>query len=156
MFRSHGRSKGGSRCYCRKLAAKGPNVSLVSALSINGVEGSMTMTGPIDTEAFLLFLHEVLIPNTRVGQVIVMDNFSVHHTDDVVNAILSSGLELVFLPPYSPELNPIEHCFSKVKAYLRKAAASTRQMLETAIGEALNLVSSADARGWFSNCGYLV
>jgi transposase len=155
MFRSHGRAEGGKRCHSSKLTKKGTNVSLVSAISLEGVMGSMTLTGPIDTDAFLVYLHEVLIPNTRIGQVIVMDNLSVHHTRDVVNAILSSGLELVFLPPYTPEFNPIEHCFSKIKAHLRKCAAPTRKLLEAAIKEALNMITADNIKGWFSNCGYV-
>jgi transposase len=110
--------------------------------------------GPTRREVFEAYLERVLAPSLRPGQVVLMDNLSAHKGGRVRKIIESAGCELLYLPPYSPDLNPIEQAFSKVKGLLRRSEARTREALVEAIGRALNAVSARDARGFFRHCGY--
>jgi transposase len=100
-------------------------------------------------------VEQVLVPSLTAGQIVVMDNLSIHKGVKVRNAIEARGCQLLFLPSYSPDLSPIEEAFSKLKAALRRASARTREALQEAIGQALELITAQDALGWFSHCGYL-
>jgi transposase len=131
-----------------------PRLSLVAALTPAGAGPAMTLPGAVDTDAFTVYVRELLLPALRPGQVVVMDNLSVHKGAAIRRLIEGAGCRLLFLPPYSPDLAPIEHAFSKIKAHLRGAGARTQQALEAAIGQALTLLTAADARGWFGHCGY--
>jgi transposase len=134
-----------------------PVISLVAALGLAGLsQAAMTLPGPIDTTAFLVFVEQELVPRLQPGQVVVLDNLSVHKSGRVRDLIEAAGCRLLFLPPYSPDFAPIEQVFSKVKAYLRGVGARTRDRLETAISEALASVTPTDALGWFQHCGYQV
>ena len=137
------------------------NVTLVSSISLlgDGVEdggmgASMSIEGPADGEAFLLYVEHFLCPTLRSGQIVVMDNLSVHKMWRVRELIEGRGCELAFLPPYSPDFNPIEEAFSKVKGILRKAKARSFETLVEASGEALRAVSRQDVHGFFAHCGY--
>ena len=105
---------------------------------------------------FETYVQHFLAPTLRPGQIVVMDNLSAHKTDRVCELIEARGARLWFLPAYSPDLNPIEEAFSKIKAYLKKVAARTKETLLEAMGEALAAVTSQDARGWLTHCGYEV
>lgn len=115
----------------------------------------MTLEGAFDTLAFVVFVERLLAPSLKPGQIVVLDNLSVHKAKRVRELIEARGCELRFLPTYSPDFSPIEPCFSKIKAALRKAAARTQEALDEAIGQAIRLVTSDDALGWFRHCGFL-
>jgi len=127
----------------------------VATLSLAGVgEAALALPGAIDGAAFVAFVERELAPRLRPGQVVVLDNLSVHKSARVRELIEGAGCRLLFLPPYSPDFAPIEQAFSKLKAHLRGVGARTRERLEEAIGEALARITAADARGWFAHCGY--
>ncbi len=115
---------------------------------------SLAVDGPTDREVFEAYVERVLAPTLRAGQVLVMDNLSVHKGERVRELIEHRGCQLLYLPPYSPDLNPIEEAFGKIKGLLRKAEARTREALVEAMGRALSAVSKHDARGFFEHCGY--
>jgi transposase len=116
---------------------------------------AMTVEGSTDAQVFLTYVKTILVPALRPGQVVFMDNLSAHQVDGVQEAIESVGARLEYLPPYSPDLSPIEACWSKFKSILRATAARTRDLLDQAITEALDRITPEDARGWFAHCGCL-
>jgi transposase len=130
------------------------NVTLISSISSEGMGPSMSIEGSADGEAFVLYIERFLCPNLNDGQLVVMDNLQVHKAKRVRELIEGCGCSLVFLPSYSPDFNPIEEAFSKVKALLRKAKARSFEALVEATGGALSLVSEQDALGFFAHCGY--
>ena len=132
----------------------GPNTTLVAALTPDGMGPAMTLTGGVDRLAFEAYLEEFLCPTLRPGDVVLLDNLNVHKGDRVRELIEARGAMLRFLPPYSPDFNPIEHAFSKLKASLRRLGARTRETLDVAIAEALDAITPADTQGWFRHCGY--
>ncbi len=132
----------------------GKNVTLVGALSAEGVGAAMSVEGAIDGAAFEGYVERFLAPTLKEGQVVVMDNLQVHKSARVKKLIEEAGAELLFLPPYSPDFSPIEEAFSKVKSILRRIGARTREALVEATGQALGAVSRQDALGWFGHCGY--
>jgi transposase len=132
------------------------NVTLISSISLaRGVGASMSVEGPADGEAFLLYVERFLCPALERGQIVVMDNLQVHKMRRVRELIEERGCSLVFLPPYSPDFNPIEQAFSKIKGLLRKAKARSFEALVQATGVALSAVTKEDARGFFVHCGYV-
>ena len=130
------------------------NVTLISSISLEGVGASMSIEGSSDTESFGLYLRELLCPRLKAGQIVVMDNLSVHRSAWVRELIEQEGASVVLLPPYSPDYNPIEEAFSKVKGLLRKAGVRTLEGLFEATDRALGAVTSEDARGFFRHSGY--
>ena len=131
------------------------NVTLISSISLaGGVGASMSVEGSADGEAFLLYVEHFLCPSLKRGQIVVMDNLQVHKMRRVRELIEERGCSLVFLPPYSPDFNPIEQAFSKIKGILRKAKARTFEALVEATGQALSAVTREDAHGFFGHCGY--
>lgn len=132
----------------------GENVTMLGALSLAGVEALMTINGATDGDIFLVFVREVLAPTLHEGDVVIWDNLGAHRSMVVRQAVEARGARLIFLPPYSPDMNPIERCWSKIKTALRAAKARTREALETAIKQALATVTESDARSWFAHCGY--
>lgn len=132
----------------------GENVSLICAIDSGGVKPSMSVEGAVDAKAFESYIEHLLAPKLKAGQIVVMDNLSVHKSKRVEQLIEGAGCELLFLPPYSPDMNPIEEAFSKMKSILRKAGARTREALVEATGRALDAVTPQDIRGFFSDCGY--
>jgi transposase len=144
----------GRRAYCSVPRNRGKNTTLLSSMSLCGMGPSLAVDGPIDREVFEAYVEGVLAPTLRVGQVVVMDNLSAHKGERVRKLIEHRGCELLYLPPYSPDLNPIEESFSKVKHILRKLSARGKEALIEAIGRALGTVSTEDVRGFFAHCGY--
>jgi transposase len=130
------------------------NVTLISSVSLEGMGPSMSLEGSVDGQAFVLYIEHFLCPNLKPGQIVVMDNLQVHKTKRVRELIEERGCHLLFLPSYSPDFNPIEEAFSKVKTLLRKAKARSFEALVEASGRALSAVSEEDARGFFVHCGY--
>lgn len=133
---------------------RGPNLTLIAALTPDGPGAAMTLDGATDGLAFAAYVAELLVPTLRPGQVVLLDNLSVHKGATIRAAIEAAGCRLLFLPPYSPDFAPIEQAFGKLKAALRRAGARTRATLEAAIGVALDAITAADAHGWFRHCGY--
>lgn len=115
---------------------------------------SLVVEGSTNGTVFETYLEEVLLPTLKRGQVLMMDNLSAHKAERVKELIEAKGCELIYLPPYSPDYNPIEQAFSKLKSYLREACARTQQTLMEVIGEALGTISASDAEGFFEHCGY--
>jgi len=132
----------------------GENISILSALSLQGPLASMHVTGSTDGEVFLSYVKKVLAPCLWPGALVVLDNLSAHKVDGVEQAITAAGARLHYLPPYSPDLNPIEQAWSKLKSHLRKKAARTYCALSRAIAQGLQLITPKDASGFFSHCGY--
>ncbi len=114
----------------------------------------MTLEGALDTEAFIVYARELLCPSLRPGQVVVLDNLSVHKSEKARALVEEAGCELLFLPSYSPDFSPIEPGFSKIKEGLRAAGARTQAALDSAIANVIETVTSQDAIGWFTHCGY--
>lgn len=129
-------------------------VSTIAAMTTRGVVASASFAGATDTDTFVAFTCDALVPVLRPGDVVVMDNLAPHKAPAVRHAIEAAGATLLLLPPYSPDFNPIEMAFSKVKSVLRSMAARTVTGLFDAIGVALARVTPADARGYIRHCGY--
>jgi transposase len=128
--------------------------TILGALKVGGLEAAMTIEGAADSRVFEVFVEHYLSPTLKPGQKVVMDNLSIHKGHKIRELIESAGCELVFLPTYSPDLNPSELAWSKLKQGLRRAQARTRQALEAVIGAGLDLITSSDAQHWFQHCGY--
>jgi transposase len=156
LTRLYGRAAPGERVSEGVPQNRGENVTLLAAIGLGGVQAPMTVNGAVDGEVFLAYLREVLSPTLSEGDIVVMDNLSAHQVAGVREAIEAKGARLEHLPPYSPDYNPIEKCWSKLKTYLRRAKARTREALEAALKEALLTITEADARAWFAHCGYPV
>jgi transposase len=156
--RQHARAPSGCRAFGHAPRNWKANLSVAGALFPGRAEGPlpvvMTLEGPIDGDAFLAFVERGLAPALRPGLTVVLDNLSVHKVRGVREAIEGAGCRLVYLPSYSPDLNPIEGAWSKLKAHLRKAAARNADALFAALGEGLGRITAQDARGWAEHCGY--
>jgi len=135
---------------------RGKNLTLIASMSLYGMGESMCIEGATDAEAFELYVEHFLAPNLTEGQVVVLDKLGAHRPTRIRELIEARGAELVFLPSYSPDLNPIEEAFSKIKNILRKLGARTHEALLDAMEEALCKVTPSDAAGWFDHCGYQV
>jgi transposase len=133
---------------------RGANTTLLASLSREGIGEAMILEGAADTLAFEVYIEQALAPSLSAGQIVVMDNLSIHTGEHVRQALADRGCSLLFLPTYSPDLSPIEEAFSKLKAYLRRVGARTHEALEEAICQALLTVTTEDALGWFGHCGY--
>jgi transposase len=150
----YGWAKKGERAYCSVPRNRGPNTTLLSSMSISGIGPSLAVEGATNREVFETYVERVLAPRLRPGQVVVMDNLTAHKGDKVKELIEEQGCELIYLPPYSPDFNPIEEAFSKIKSLVRKSEARSREALVDAIGKGISMVTAEDARGFFAHCGY--
>ena len=154
LAREYARSPVGERAYGRRPTRKGERLSTIGALTMNGLEEGFTFEGGLNEEKFLYFIKEYLVPILRPGHIVLLDNLNFHYADDVQEAIMKTGATVEYIPRYSPEFNPIEECWSKVKNFLRKAAAWTKEELYKAISEAFESVTPSDALGWIVHAGY--
>jgi transposase len=143
----------GERASCSVPRNRGKNTTLLSSMTLEGLGPSLAVEDATDREVFEAYVERLLAPTLRRGQVVVMDNLTAHKGERVRELIEEQGCELLYLPPYSPDLNPIEEAFSKVKRILRKAESRTREALVEAIGAAIAAVRAKDARGFFGHCG---
>jgi transposase len=123
-------------------------------MSLEGMGETVAVEGSTTASVFEAYVETFLVPNLSPGRVVIVDNLGAHKDEKVRELIEAKGCELVFLPAYSPDFNPIEEAFSKIKALLKKAAKRTRESLVEEIGKALSAVTPQDARGWFIHCGY--
>ncbi len=155
LVRSHGRSPEGSRCVAYAPNGHWKVMTAVAAIRLgDGMSAAATMACPMDGELFQAYLREALLPVLRAGDVVVMDNLASHKHPQVRELIESAGAKLLYLPPYSPDFNPIEMIWSKVKRLLRSAAARTIDTLHEAFGTAMAAVTPSDVLGCFRHCGY--
>ena len=154
MTRLYGRAPAGERVVGRVPHGHWKTTTMLSAVRLDGPCACATLDGPVDADTFLAYVTLVLVPALRPGDVVVLDNLAAHKAAGVAEAVDAAGATLLYLPPYSPDLNPIENMWSKVKARLRAAAARTVQALGEAIDAALASVTPDDCRGFFRHCGY--
>lgn len=154
MARRHGRCPRGERLRVGVPHGHWKTTTFVGALTLRGFIAPMVLDGPINRIAFETYVASVLVPELRPGDVVVMDNLSSHKGPRVREMIEAAGAELRYLPPYSPDFNPIENAFSKLKALLRKAAEKTRDGLWSTIGLAIDLFSPDECRNYFAAAGY--
>lgn len=154
MTRLRGRCAKGKRLHATCPHGHWRTTTLISSIRLNGTTASMALDGATDTEVFQTYVREILSPTLSPGDIVIMDNLSPHKNDHTLELIAQAGAEVMFLPPYSPDLNPIEKMWSKIKSILRSLGARTRDELLMAIATAFARVTSKDAAGWFASCGY--
>ncbi|HQH73085.1 MAG TPA: IS630 family transposase [bacterium] len=154
MTRLYGRAPRGKRVYDHVPNGRWNTTTMISAVGRNGTQAPWVLDGPMDGAAFEIWVKHVLAPTLEVNDIVVMDNLSVHKNARVRALIAERGAEVWDLPAYSPDLNPIEKMWSKIKAQLRKAKARNAESLYRAIGAALDQVSDTDIQNWFVSCGY--
>jgi transposase len=147
-------SRRGERALASVPRNWGKNTTLLASISLEGMGECLAVEGSTTTAVFEAYLEHVLVSSLRRGQVVVMDNLSAHKGSRVRELIESRGCELIYLPPYSPDFNPIEEAFAKLKALLRKAEARSREGLIEAIGQALEALTARDTRNFFEHRGY--
>ena len=155
MVRRRGRSPRGLRCRSCAPAGHWATTTFVAALGHGGVRAPMLLRGAMDGAAFLAWVRAFLVPALSPGDVVIADNLSSHKVAGVAEAIEAAGARLAFLPPYSPDQNPIEQLFSKLKALTMKAAARTSEALESAVAAALDAVTPQECRNYLAACGYV-
>jgi transposase len=155
MTRLRARAPKGKRAYSKVPRNRGKNTTLIAAITLEGAMGeSMTVEGATDTQAFEAYVEHFLAPSLCEDQVVVLDGLGAHRPQRIRELIEAKGADLVLLPSYSPDLNPIEEAFSKIKHLVRKEGQRVREALVEAIGRALGTVTAEDAAGWFAHAGY--
>jgi transposase len=147
-------SRRGERAHAKVPRNWGKNITLLASITHRGLGPCLAVEGSTTREVFETYLERVLAPALRPEQVVVLDNLSAHKGGRVKEIVEGAGCELLYLPPYSPDLNPIEQAFSKVKGLMRRAEARTREALIEAMGRALDAVTVRDVRAFFAHCGY--
>jgi transposase len=154
MARLRGRAKRGQRCRAAVPHGHWKTTTFIAALRLNGLSAPMVLDGAMNGAAFLAYVEQVLAPTLKPGDIVIMDNLPSHRVSGVRQAIEAAGATHLFLPPYSPDFNPIEQLFAKLKAWLRKVAARTKEALWQAIAEALDIFTPAECINYFRNSGY--
>ena len=154
MTRRWGRAARGERIPEATPQGHWKVMTTLGAMSLRGLEAVMTIESPTDGEIFLAYLDQVLCPKLTSGDVVILDNLAAHKVSGVRQRIEACGAELLYLPPYSPDLNPIEKAWFKLKQCLRAAKARTAETLDQAITEALKTITTDNAAAWFRYCGY--
>jgi transposase len=154
MTRTHGRAPRGERLRMGVPHGHWKTTTFVAGLTTKGIIAPFVLDGPINRAAFEVYVDKVLVPDLRPGDIVVMDNLSSHKGPRVRDLIQAAGAELLFLPPYSPDFNPIENAFAKLKALLRKAAERTVEGLWSAIGRILEAFTPAECSNYFKAAGY--
>lgn len=154
MNRAYARSPSGVRAYSSGPYHPGERTNLIAALSTSGMQAPWLVTGSVNTATFITYVKYVLCPTLLPGQLVILDNYSIHIDNRIRELIEAKNCKLLFLPTYSPDLMPIENAFSKIKALLRKAQATTQEALSHAIKHACDAITLQDAQAWFRLCGY--
>lgn len=154
MSRLYGRARGGERAIGKVPGNYGENTSVIGTLGLRGIVAAMSIDGAVDGLVFDTFIEKMLVPKLEPGDIILMDRLKVHLSERVKQLITSAKASIIFLPPHSPDLSPIENCISKVKEFLRAAEARTKKALNKALALAFEAISLEDIRGWFEYCGY--
>lgn len=154
ILRLFARSPKGERAYSQRPQKRGKNVSIISAISLQGLLTHSSLIGATDGLTFEAFISQKLVPKLWSGACVIMDNYSIHKGEQVEALIHRAGARLIYLPPYSPDFSPIENCWSKIKSVLRSVGARTYSDLAQAIENAFEQVSLKDIRNWFIHCCY--
>lgn len=154
MTRRYGRAPKGERLVCASPHGHWKTITFTAALSASGMIAPMTIQGAMTGDHFVAYIEQVLRPNLRPGQIVVMDNLSCHKRAQVAEILEAAGCRLMYLPPYSPDLNPIEQAFAKLKSLLRRQEERTVAGLEQFLGEAMDLFSADECRNYFRHSGY--
>jgi len=156
MTRLYGRIIGGDRLNESIPGITWDVTTMISSIRYNGEITAMTFEGATDAIAFEVYIKEILCPTISKNDIVIMDNLKAHKVFGIKQAIEATGAKLLYLPPYSPDFNPIEKMWSKVKSYLRKVKARNHVDLNNAISEAIFSVTESDIAGWFDSCGYVL
>jgi transposase len=156
MTRTHARAPAGERAVAAVPKNWGDSMTVVAGLTLGGIVAPMMLHGAMNGRAFEAYVEQCLAPELKSGDVVVLDNLAAHKKPIVRDLIERAGARVLFLPPYSPDFNPIEPAWSKFKSVLRKIAARTHDGLQSAVKTALRAVRPSDARGWFLHCGHSV
>jgi transposase len=152
MTRLYARSVGGGRICETTPGGHWKIMNILGAMSLRGIIASMTIEEATDGDIFLAYVEHILCPALKPGDVVVMDNLSSRKIKGVQRLIEKAGTEVLYLPPYSPDLNPIEKAWSKLKQILRSAKTRTKEALEIAIAEAIRMITPDNAKAWFNHC----
>ncbi len=144
----------GMRAYGKVPRNYGATMTVIASMSLSGMGPAFLLDGAADSAAFAIYVEQILAPSLRPGQIVILDNLSIHLGPRVRQAIEARSCRLLFLPAYSPDFSPIEEAFSKLKTHLRRIEARSREALREAIAQALDLITTQDALGWFTHCGY--
>lgn len=131
-------------------------VTMIGAIGLDGFRGFCNIESGTSVDVFYAFVKSELLPNLKPGDIVLMDNLSAHKNAKIVSTIQSVGATVKFLPPYSPDFNPIEKLWGKLKEFVRRQATDTRESFDDAVAAAMNLISQSDLLGWFQHCGYRV
>lgn len=154
--RRYARARGGRRVGQAVPLKRGHALTLIGALSVRGLGAVQLLNGALNRRSFAFYVAHCLAPTLRPGDVVVLDNLRVHHLCGLREWLAARGVEVLFLPPYSPDFSPVEQAWSKLKTTLRQAQARTREAVEAALQQAINWITSQDAQNWFDHCGYHV
>ena len=152
--RSHGRAPAGQRVRGRRPVNRGKNQTIIGAATRRGMLLHNVFEGAMTAARFLQWVVEKLVPKLRPGDIVLLDNLRAHHSPAAVAAIEAAGADVLYLPPYSPDLNPIEPAWSKLKAFLRKTAARTVTALHEALDAGMQTITPSDCTSWFKHCGW--
>lgn len=156
MTRTHARAPQGKRAVDSVPRNRGTVTTILGSLSAKGIEGVMTVSGGTDKAVFSTFVQEILAPKLEKGDVVVLDNLGAHRTEQVKTIIEAKGASILFLPPYHPEMNPIEMAWSKIKQKMRSIGARTVDALNTAVAQACDTITEQNAKSWIGHAGYQV
>lgn len=154
MIRRYGRAVGGKRVVDHSPLTRPRGTTLLSAIRVNKVIAQTSYPGGTTKEKFRQYVQETLLPSLNPGDIVIMDNLAAHHAPEIAQLIAQAGAQVLYLPPYSPDFNPIEKLWSKMKAYLRKCRALTFEDLDLALHQAFATVTDSDCRNWFACAGY--
>jgi len=155
MTRLYGRAMAGKRAIDNTPCGHWCTTTMLSSVRLDGSTACMVVDGATNKEVFQAYVQRILLPTLKTGDIVVMDNLSAHKSQQVRELIKSVGAELWYLPAYSPDLNPIEKMWSKIKSILRTLKARTEEALIRAIAKALEMVTASNVKGWFESCGYV-
>ena len=156
MTRFYGRIIGGDRLNESIPGITWDTTTMISSIRYNGEITAMTIDGATDAIAFEIYIRQILCPTLSRNDIVIMDNLRVHKAQGIIEAIEATGAKLLYLPPYSPDFNPIEKMWSKIKAHLRKEKARSHKHLNKVISDAFLSVTKSDIAGWFASCGYVL
>ena len=156
MTRLYGRAPRDKRVVDYTPDVRFERTSIISSVRLDGDIVPLVYDGALNGELFKAYINQCLVPTLREGDIVIMDNLTSHKVKGVVEPIIAVGAKVVYLPHYSPDFNPIEMMWSKIKAYLRKIKARTKELLEMAIADALDCISTSDILAWFTECGYSI
>lgn len=156
LLRRYGRSPRGTRLRDHTPCGHWETHTVIAALRLEGLGAAAVFDGPIDSPSFLAYVEQVLVPTLRPGDVVVLDNLAVHKQPEVAAALAAAGAQIRFLPPYSPDFNPIELAFAKLKAFLRAARPRTFDQVNALVAEALGLYTATECANYVRHCGYRI